>query len=117
DLADAIVVQSIGGGGGVAGTSTAKGAKGDGSLQIAVGGSGGIGGAGGTINLNMSGQADVSTGGLSAGQVSTSGNVAYGLLAQSIGGGGGQGADGSADITRKTDNTPSLLLGVNGSGG
>lgn len=117
DLADAIVVQSIGGGGGVAGTSTAKGAKGDGSVQVAVGGSGGVGGAGGTINLNMSGQADVSTGQASAGQVSTSGNVAYGLLAQSIGGGGGQGADGSADITRKTDNTPSLLLGVNGSGG
>ncbi len=54
---------------------------------------------------------------MSAGQFTTNGNVAYGLLAQSIGGGGGQGADGSADITHKTIATPSLLLGINGSGG
>lgn len=117
DLADAMVVQSIGGGGGVGGTSTAKGAKGDAGLSIAVGGQGGDGGDGGEIDLNMSGTANSAGTQAATGQLTTHGNVAYGLLAQSIGGGGGQAADGSADVTYKTIDTPSLLIGVGGKGG
>ena len=117
ELADAMVVQSIGGGGGVGGSATAKGAKGDAAVQIAVGGTGGAAGDGGLITLNMQGKANGKYSVLDAGQFATLGNVAYGLLAQSIGGGGGQGADGSSDVTYKTATTPSLLLGVNGTGG
>ncbi|MCD0502198.1 autotransporter outer membrane beta-barrel domain-containing protein, partial [Bordetella petrii] len=117
DLADAMVVQSIGGGGGVGGTSTAKGAKGDAGLSIAVGGQGGDGGDGGEIDLNMLGTANSAGTQAATGQLTTHGNVAYGLLAQSVGGGGGQAADGSADVTYKTIDTPSLLIGVGGKGG
>ncbi|WP_454694094.1 hypothetical protein [Achromobacter aegrifaciens] len=117
DLADAAVIQSIGGGGGAGGTSAAKGAKGDGDIMVSVGGHGGSAGDGGEINLNVQGQAGAQSNTALSGQLVTRGNVAYGLLAQSIGGGGGQGADGSSDVTYKTLETPSLLLGVNGSGG
>ncbi|MVW80744.1 autotransporter outer membrane beta-barrel domain-containing protein [Bordetella sp. 02P26C-1] len=117
DLADAMIVQSIGGGGGVGGTATAKGARGTANLTIAVGGSGGDGGNGGDIDLNFAGKASGSSGNASAGQLITRGNAAYGLLVQSIGGGGGQAADGSADVTYKTGATPSLLIGVGGRGG
>ncbi|WP_438858658.1 hypothetical protein [Achromobacter spanius] len=117
DLADGMVVQSLGGGGGVGGTSTAKGAKGDLDLTISVGGQGGVGGDGGELTLNMQGQASATSSQANAAQLTTYGNVAYGLLAQSIGGGGGQAADGSADVTYKTADTPSLLIGVGGKGG
>ncbi len=117
DLADAVVVQSIGGGGGTGGTSAAKGAKGDGNIMVSVGGSGGSAGDGGEIDLNPAGKAGTKSNVALSGLLVTRGNVAYGLLAQSIGGGGGQGADGSADLTYKTLSTPSLMIGVNGSGG
>lgn len=117
DLADAMVVQSIGGGGGVGGTSTAKGAKGNLDLTIAVGGQGGVGSDGGDLTLNMQGQANAASSRANMAQFTTYGNVAYGLLAQSIGGGGGQAADGSANVTYKTADTPSLLIGVGGQGG
>ena len=117
DLADGMIVQSIGGGGGVGGTSTAKGAQGDLDLSIAVGGSGGVGGNGGEINLNMLGQVSASNPQVLTAQVVTNGNVAYGVLAQSIGGGGGQAADGSGNVTYQTGSTPTLVIGVGGKGG
>ncbi|OZI55230.1 autotransporter outer membrane beta-barrel domain-containing protein [Bordetella genomosp. 5] len=117
DLADGLIVQSIGGGGGVGGTSTAKGAQGDLDLSIAVGGAGGTGGNGGEINLNMLGQASAANPQVLTAQVITKGNVSYGVLAQSIGGGGGQAADGSGNVTYQTGSTPSLVIGVGGKGG
>lgn len=74
-----IVAQAIGGGGGTAGPS---------SGIIAVGGAGGSAVAGGTVNVNQSGN------------LNTSGSAAIGILAQSIGGGGGDGggANGVAVI-------------------
>ncbi len=112
DYADAMVVQSVGGGGGVGGASSAKGAKGSSQAVIAVGGSGGAAGSGGTITLNMT--SDPAN---RQGILSTAGNVSYGLLAQSIGGGGGQGAVGSDIITKSTAENPSIVLGWGGSGG
>ncbi|MGB6102735.1 MAG: autotransporter outer membrane beta-barrel domain-containing protein [Pusillimonas sp.] len=110
--ADGMVVQSVGGGGGVGGASSAKGAKGSSQANIAVGGSGGAAGNGGTITLNMT--SDPSN---DQGILDTSGDVSYGLLAQSIGGGGGQGAVGSDIITKSTVENPSIVLGWGGSGG
>ncbi|NYT35816.1 autotransporter outer membrane beta-barrel domain-containing protein [Allopusillimonas soli] len=112
DHADAMVAQSIGGGGGVGGASTAKGAKGSSQAVIAVGGSGGAAGSGGNITLNMT--SDPSN---SQGTLYTVGDESYGLLAQSIGGGGGQGAVGSDIITKSTVKNPSIVLGWGGSGG
>ncbi|WP_353151899.1 autotransporter outer membrane beta-barrel domain-containing protein [Pollutimonas bauzanensis] len=87
DWADGIVAQSIGGGGGTGGSSIASGSKATANVDIAVGGSGGSGNDGGPINYTFSGDYD--------GHIVTSGYLAYGVLMQSIGGGGGQGGDGS----------------------
>jgi hypothetical protein len=95
-----IVAQSIGGGGGVGGSSDANSSIGDWSslgsllftkgltphitLGVSAAGSGGTGGAGGNVLVNQSGS------------IGTSGSRAYGVLAQSISGGGGQGGHASA---------------------
>lgn len=90
----AILSQSVGGGGGTA--STVHGALIDlsgeqnvskGSLgftpKINLGGQGGSGGNGGSVTLNVSGD------------IMTAGYASVGIMAQSIGGGGGIGHDGS----------------------
>ncbi len=112
DFSDAMVIQSIGGGGGAGGASTAKGAKGSSQGVVAVGGSGGAAGSGGTITLNMT--SDPAN---NQGTLATSGDVSYGLLAQSIGGGGGQGAIASDIVTKSTVENPSIVVGWGGSGG
>ncbi|GHB16202.1 autotransporter outer membrane beta-barrel domain-containing protein [Salinicola rhizosphaerae] len=88
DWADAIVAQSIGGGGGIGGTALAKGSNAKADLDMAVGGKGGGGGDGGNINVFFN---DI--GGRS--RVATHGYAAHGVLLQSVGGGGGQSGDGS----------------------
>ncbi|WP_157015544.1 autotransporter outer membrane beta-barrel domain-containing protein [Mesorhizobium xinjiangense] len=91
DWADSVVAQSIGGGGGAGGTSTAAGSDATASIDLAIGGHGGAGGDGGAVNatfVDTYGSDDYYL-------VSTSGFAAYGVLLQSIGGGGGQGGDGS----------------------
>lgn len=93
----AIILQSIGAGGGVGGASTAKSvALGLGTLDpelaevpaigvaTALGGEGGIGGAGGNVKY------------WHVGDLSTYGNNSHAIHAQSIGGGGGSGGDGTA---------------------
>lgn len=89
--ANALVAQSVGGGGGTGGLAVARAV--DFTLDpripaiaIAVG----LGGSGGTGNIG--GAATVSN----AGFVSTSGEQAYAVLAQSVGGGGGIGGDATA---------------------
>ncbi|WP_186766418.1 autotransporter outer membrane beta-barrel domain-containing protein [Phaeobacter marinintestinus] len=83
DDAYALMAQSIGGGGGYGGvgaaaeTDTVIDVDLDLDLEVTVGGTGGSAGNGGTV--------DISTGGL----FSTSGDRAFGIVAQSIGGGGG----------------------------
>ncbi|WP_163333655.1 autotransporter outer membrane beta-barrel domain-containing protein [Enterobacter bugandensis] len=85
-----ILAQSIGGGGGVGGASTAEAQVYGGgdvpsiSLTMAMGGSGGVAGNGGTVNA------------LNTGFIQTSGSGAAGMVGQSIGGGGGAGGDASS---------------------
>ncbi|WP_018699602.1 autotransporter outer membrane beta-barrel domain-containing protein [Amorphus coralli] len=74
--AHGIVAQSIGGGGGTGRNSD--------GLFKAVGGAGGPGGTGGDVTVNS--QADITL----------SGDYAAGIVAQSVGGGGGQGGKASS---------------------
>ncbi len=70
-----IEAQSLGGGGGNGGWDVVAGT----GLTVGIGGSGGIGGAGGLVNVNNSGA------------IATKSDSAQGILAQSVGGGGGNG--------------------------
>ncbi len=82
DNAIGILAQSVGGGGGNGGFdisaagSTAK------ATSQSVGGNGGIAGAAGNVTVNNN----------RGGQINTAGAMAYGIEAQSVGGGGGNGA-------------------------
>ena len=101
DWADGIVAQSVGGGGGKGGTAAASGTGGVPEITInlnhAIGGDGGTGGDAGNAAIVL-GQAD---GSQAAGYATiiTDGFGAAGVVAQSIGGGGGIGTDGSDDAT------------------
>ncbi len=79
----AVIMQSIGGGGGIGGAGTSsENAFGASSIDLEVGGNGSSTGTGGDVTL-----AEGSYLGLQ-----TNGDHSYGILAQSIGGGGGLGA-------------------------
>ena len=108
----ALMAQSIGGGGGVGGDSTAAsysaGDQGDltVAVSVAVGGRGGEGG--------FAGEADV----VNSGLLVTMGADAYGMVAQSIGGGGGFGGGGDATATAGTaKGSFSADISVGGKGG
>ena len=123
DFAHGILVQSVGGGGGAGGDSTTINI--DLSTNptdyvpffdfltvggsVAIGGSGGLGGNGD--------QADVTNGG----SISTAGNFAAGVVAQSIGGGGGVAGRTHSDYYGFTGPGSSMVLegssGGRGNGG
>ena len=102
--AHGIFAQSIGGGGGSGGSARAltlflpggqqldqDGNKIDGSkqnkaLSIVIGGAGGTGNDAGMVTVS------------NTGSISTEGSDAYGILAQSIGGGGGDGGNADTGI-------------------
>jgi len=91
--AHGILAQAIGGGGGVGGAATAlsnsryfQNEDFNFHTTINLSGDGGSGSAGGTVTIE------------NTGNVLTSGYGSHGLFAQSIGGGGGVGADGSIDV-------------------
>ncbi|KQW78785.1 autotransporter outer membrane beta-barrel domain-containing protein [Brevundimonas sp. Root1279] len=115
-----ILVQSVGGGGGVGGVNaTGVVAPFGQPAAIGVGGSGGSGGHGGTVDVvrgyTGSGAAEVGTPHL----ISTEGNNAAGLIAQSIGGGGGRAGVNAvfALTTHSPGNNPmAALIAVGGSG-
>jgi hypothetical protein len=99
--------QSIGGGGGNGGMNVSGGIVMDGQM---VGGVGGFGGAGGEGR-------DVTAGATT--DISAVGANAIGFLAQSIGGGGGNGGmnvSGGIQASRDAQ-TPSLVFGIGGFGG
>jgi hypothetical protein len=119
-LAHAIMAHSIGGGGGTGGegdlgiagwttNSLAQALDSLGELYtgisdftnvgIGVGGSGGAAGTGGTVAVT------------NPGTLTTSGDHAFGIHAQSVGGGGGNGGAGSTGLT------PNITVGGAGSGG
>ena len=112
DGAIGVMAQSIGGGGGSGGDSTAASYSAgpqDGvaiSLAVAVGGAGGTGGTGGAVTIT------------NEGLVATLGQDAFGVFAQSVGGGGGMG--GAGDASASAQNAKSSFgaaLAIGGTGG
>ena len=79
--ASAIFAQSIGGGGGDGGSATVQGGKII-NQKSALGGDGAGGGDGETVKIDHSGM------------IATAGQLSFGILAQSVGGGGGTSAKG-----------------------
>jgi uncharacterized protein YhjY with autotransporter beta-barrel domain len=103
---DGIYAQSVGGGGGSGGGASSTSAASDDTpvqTAIGVGGRGGGGGNGGTVTVvNGAG-----------GNIVTQGVAAFGIFAQSVGGGGGEGSlAGTVSGSFK-----SLSVGVGGNGG
>jgi hypothetical protein len=96
DGATGIFAQSVGGSGGYGGTLSDASAGSD-SYSLQVGVDGGFGGNGGAVDV------------LVAGDIHTTGRLAHGVVAQSIGGGGGYGTNVSG--------TSAVALGIGGNGG
>ena len=117
-LATAVMLQSIGGGGGNGGTGSANSYRYDGAatdpkiarevfkLAATVGGNGGKGNDGGAVNLHNA----------QSGNIETAGDMAAGVVAQSIGGGGGNGGLSHSDAV-KVDRAIELKIGGNGGNG
>ena len=103
---DGIYAQSVGGGGGSGGaaSSTDKAAN-DTPVQasLAVGGQGGAGGAGGPVTVTNG----------TGGTILTQGVAAFGIFAQSVGGGGGEGSLAGT----VNGSLQSLGMGIGGNGG
>ena len=108
--ANAITVQSIGGGGGQGGMNVSGGlnasGEGAGGLSFGIGGSGGDGGNGAAAGLNFQGD------------IRTAGAYADGVLVQSQGGGGGSGAlNVSGNVALTSTTSVPIAIGVGGFGG
>ena len=111
-MSDGIIAQSIGGGGGKGGAATTASTNNNSGSSIGVGGNGGLAGDGGVVSVTNSGS------------VVTIGPLATGILAQSIGGGGGIGgvsgssknSNGAAD-SGQFANLPMNVGGSNGASG
>jgi len=104
-------IQSIGGGGGnggfnvTGGISVSMGSTGAGNVGIGVGGFGGDGGDGGTVTATQTGN------------ILTRGDDSYGILVQSAGGGGGNGAfNVTGGVTVSKGSTGNVGIGIGGFG-
>jgi hypothetical protein len=113
--ADGVVLQSVGGGGGIAGagSSVFVGAfRQAASLTLSAGGGSSASGAGNTVTFGPQGGYDTPL------HVLTAGNESYGIVAQSIGGGGGivtsQPSGSSVNPTLGGTSNPSGNSGGNG---
>lgn len=100
DFAQAVVAQSVGGGGGTGGHATAVGAF----VSRGVGGQGGQGGSGGNVRFTSDGSSNFIT----------TGEAGHGIVVQSIGGGGGV---GGAALSGAAGALFSSSVAVGGSGG
>ena len=101
--AHGLFAQSIGGGGGSGGFSvTGSVATQGASVGASIGGAGAGGGTGGDVEA-------ISLGDL----IMTSGDRSYGIVAQSIGGGGG---DGGFSVAGSISRTTNVNLSIGGSG-
>jgi len=112
DFSNAILAQSIGGGGGQGGSafsfSAAGGDHGSVAVAVAVGGGGGKGGVGGLVDVT------------NAGSITTYDFNSFGILAQSIGGGGGLGGASTAQTVTATAEegvSVNISIAVGGAGG
>jgi hypothetical protein len=109
ERANGVLVQSIGGGGGEGGMNlVGLEASNGNTLTAGVGGTGGGGGDGGEVHVQR--------GLIEAGLIQTFGNQANGLVAQSVGGGGGNAGVNMMASTTKDDGR-AINVGVGGSGG
>ena len=100
-----VLAQSVGGGGGVGGGARSSGDDSRYSLAVSVGGNGNVAGAGGNVGV------------INAGDIQTTGNLAHGIYAMSVGGGGGIGGDATSSAAGGNSQGGSLALGVGGRGG
>lgn len=127
-FANAIVAQSIGGGGGNGGISLAGTigitGSGGGAMSVSLGGSGGTAGSGGDVMVDATAggvMLDPDTGLMVRPSLRTAGHFANGIFAQSVGGGGGNGGlAGSLTIAAGTGQNNAGLgvtLGGDGAGG
>lgn len=97
-----IFAQSVGGGGGSGGSSVAGGVSAGGAISLSFGGPGGTGGVGGDVNVDTL----FST-------IQTFGPRSYGILAQSVGGGGG---DGGTSVAGSISAIGAINLSMGGAG-
>lgn len=102
DNAAGIQAQSAGGGGGAGGYTVSAAAGIMFTASLDLGGSGGSGGQGGAVSVS------------SSSDITTSGENGYGILAESLGGGGGV---GGASITANAALGSNFGLTLGGSGG
>ncbi|MBS7532506.1 autotransporter outer membrane beta-barrel domain-containing protein [Ancylobacter sonchi] len=121
-----ILAQSVGGGGGNGADASAfarsiEGALPNVKISVAVGGKGGAGGDGAAVSVT-NGNPNDPCGARCAGTVTTEGDNAAGILAQSIGGGGGNGGAGNGSVSSPnlggdTGTAIDATIGVGGTGG
>ena len=100
--AHGIFAQSVGGGGGSGGLAVAASIGASGSINVGLGGKGAAGGNASTVTVD------------NAATIGTSGIGSYGLYAQSIGGGGG---DGGMVVAAGLSPTATVSVGLGGTGG
>ena len=100
--AHAIFAQSVGGGGGNGGSSNTFGITAA-SAALSLGGTGGEGGTGGNVDI------------INSADVRTNNNKSVGILAQSVGGGGGNGGMSRSGGIKPGDS--GITVGVGGTGG
>ena len=104
--ATGLFAQSIGGGGGTGGFSIAGSGAKTGSGSFSLGGSGGLGGHGDSVVVN------------NQNSISTDGELSYGIVAQSVGGGGGAGGFSfSGGVTTDGFIMSASVGGAGGAGG
>ena len=106
--ANGITAQSIGGGGGNGGSSTSGADGGKYSAALSVGGFGGAGGTSSSVAVTNSGS------------ITTAGDLATGIFAQSVGGGGGSASSSSTSSTSNAGGAAAVSLvlgGYRGTGG
>lgn len=113
NFANGVLAQSIGGGGGNGGVGSSDaythGGPANVKLSIALGGTGGSGGTGGEVDITLNPNF----------VIRTLGSGSRGIVAQSIGGGGGASQGGTLSLSAGMDNAPSgrLQLGLGAHGG
>ena len=115
-----LVASAIGGGGGHGGFADAFALGALGSATLSLGGSGGGGGWGGGVNVTDWGGTTITTGYGTAQSSSNAplGDYSPGILAHSVGGGGGVGGNAlSASAAVGSDAAVAIAIGIGGTGG
>jgi len=104
NVATGMFAQSIGGGGGNGGSAYGSGTS-KMNLVVSLGGAGSTGGAGGSVVVT------------NEGRVQTGGDGAFGIMAQSVGGGGGTGVGALSGVNKPKSVTVDFAFGGSGGAG